>query len=491
MQAQHRTGRNLDRGDRFLARARTGIDTGAGAITGVGKLGDGRLGGVELLAGVAKQIQGLVQSLHQRWGISLAHLLYQLRVRAGHARGVLEGTSRQGLRQDSAVIAHHGEDFGEDVRQVGDARHRRIVVSHADRHRLRVHHLGHAHDLGEGLNPLLRYLFTAGLALGGVVIGNSPSGAAEKILLGVIPAGLGGTRHWVAAYVARLHSALQHLLAHGRLNGNDVRNAAAGRVFLNGIEDASHSAHRHGYDDKRVIRLRAGQNGGKIVGDVKALLDGGTGARSGVVVSKNRVIISGEIAQQRAADEAEADNADGALNILRTHDDNCGTTRLISRGMSNENYSFAVTVARAEGQWLVRSFNDDFEDPQTSINAVRSLRSEGAAFALLCVEDAYFIAVRPAPGGVKMLISDATYGVDDDFAADFMDINDHEIPDVDPDEAEPFGEGDFDIFADLGLSEDQVGYIIDNDEDWPSDMLLRIAGELGFGDELEDVIDNA
>ena len=159
--------------------------------------------------------------------------------------------------------------------------------------------------------------------------------------------------------------------------------------------------------------------------------------------------------------------------------------------MSNENYSFAVTVARTAGQWLGRSFNDDFEDPQTSINAVRSLRSEGAAFALLCVEDAYFIAVRPVPGGVKMLISDATYGVDDDFAADFMDINDHEIPDVDPEEADPYGEGDFDIFADLGLSEDQVGYIIDNDEDWPSDMLLRIAGELGFGDELEDVIDNA
>ena len=41
----------------------------------------------------------------------------------------------------------------------------------------------------------------------------------------------------------------------------------------------------------------------------------------------------------------------------------------------------------------------------------------------------------------------------------------------------------------LGLDEDQVGYIIDNDEDWPSDMLLRIAGELGFGDELEDFID--
>ena len=33
--------------------------------------------------------------------------------------------------------------------------------------------------------------------------------------------------------------------------------------------------------------------------------------------------------------------------------------------------------------------------------------------------------------------------------------------------------------------------LIDDEDDWPSDMLLRIAGDLGFGDELEDVIDNA
>ena len=62
-----------------------------------------------------------------------------------------------------------------------------------------------------------------------------------------------------------------------------------------------------------------------------------------------------------------------------------------------------------------------------------------------------------------------------------------DAPDVqigDPGVARPLDE-----FADLGLDEDQVGYIIDNDEDWPSDMLLRIAGELGFGDELEDFID--
>ena len=144
----------------------------------------------------------------------------------------------------------------------------------------------------------------------------------------------------MAAHVARLHSALQYLLAYGCLHGDDVRNTAARRVLLNGVEHLAHRAHRHGYDNERVFRLRAGQNRRKIIGDVKTLLYCSAGAGRGVVVAKNGVIVSGEIAQQRAADEAEANNADRALNILRTHDDNCGTTRLISRGMSNENYSF-------------------------------------------------------------------------------------------------------------------------------------------------------
>ncbi|MFZ2293046.1 MAG: tRNA adenosine deaminase, partial [Corynebacterium casei] len=53
-----------------------------------------------------------------------------------------------------------------------------------------------------------------------------------------------------------------------------------------------------------------------------------------------------------------------------------------------------------------------------------------------------------------------------------------------------YADGDFDIFADLGVSEDQLAAYVDNDEDYPSDMLLRIAGELGFGDELEEEINS-
>ena len=139
---------------------------------------------------------------------------------------------------------------------------------------------------------------------------------------------------------------------------------------------------------------------------------------------------------------------------------------------------FAVTVAQVGGSWQVREFRDDFTDLSTSIDAVRGLRSEGAAFALLNVEDDYLVVVRPGPSKVRVLISDATMAVDDDFAADILD------------EAyvDGWADGDFAILADLGLSEEQLSILLDDDAD-PADLAHAIADELGFGDELADAVD--
>lgn len=149
--------------------------------------------------------------------------------------------------------------------------------------------------------------------------------------------------------------------------------------------------------------------------------------------------------------------------------------------------SFAVTVTRADGAWHVRSFDDDFSSLQTSIRVVRGLRSEGPAFALLCVENDYFVIVRPTPHGVRVLLSDATAAIEDDFAAAALEEINAEVPDLDPDELDqidPWADGDFDILVDLGLAEEVLGVISDDDEAWASEQLLRIAEELGFVDEL-------
>lgn len=151
--------------------------------------------------------------------------------------------------------------------------------------------------------------------------------------------------------------------------------------------------------------------------------------------------------------------------------------------------SFAVTVTRTDGQWHVRAFDDDFRTLQTSARAVRELRSEGPAFALLCVDDDYFVIVRPTPNGIQALLSDATMAVDDDFAAEILTELDADIPDLDPDELDDvdgWPDGDFDLLSDIGLSEEVLGVIVDDEELWPSQQLLRIAEELGFDEELAD-----
>ncbi|MBA1834183.1 tRNA adenosine deaminase-associated protein [Corynebacterium wankanglinii] len=151
---------------------------------------------------------------------------------------------------------------------------------------------------------------------------------------------------------------------------------------------------------------------------------------------------------------------------------------------------YAVTVERTGGAWRVREFDDDFTDLATSVTAVRNLRSEGAAFALLNVEEDYLVIVRPGPAQTRVLISDATMAVDDDFAADILDEADIEVPDIDPDEldnVDAWADGDFAILADLGLSEEQMSMLLDDDAD-PADLAQTIADELGFGDELDDVV---
>ncbi|AEX47723.1 hypothetical protein CDBH8_0198 [Corynebacterium diphtheriae BH8] len=147
--------------------------------------------------------------------------------------------------------------------------------------------------------------------------------------------------------------------------------------------------------------------------------------------------------------------------------------------------NFAVTVARVNATWQVRAFNDDYSSLKRSIDAVRTLRAEGAAFAMLSIEDDYFVLVRPTPQGVKLLISDATAATEDDFAADILDELDADQPDL---EDTPYAEGDFDILADLGLSEQIMSIITDETDWWASEQLQRIAEELGFDDELEQAL---
>lgn len=149
--------------------------------------------------------------------------------------------------------------------------------------------------------------------------------------------------------------------------------------------------------------------------------------------------------------------------------------------------SFAVAVTRTDGAWQVRAFEDRFSNPSRTIRTVRELRSEGAAFALLCVDDEYFVILRPTPSGVQVLLSDVTMAVDDDYAEKLAADAGIEVPDLDPDELDEIDgwpDGNFAVLEDLGLSEELLSVIADDAERWPHESIEWIADELGFVDEL-------
>lgn len=154
---------------------------------------------------------------------------------------------------------------------------------------------------------------------------------------------------------------------------------------------------------------------------------------------------------------------------------------------------FAVAVVREEGKWRCSPLSRDaLTDLSAAENELKALRSSGAVFGLLDIDDEFFIVLRPAPSGTRMLVSDATAAIDYDIAADILEALNVEIPDIDPDElddVEPWEEGDLGVLADLGLPEPVLSVILAETDLYPDEQLGMIAQRLGFAGELAAVLD--
>ncbi|QCB49315.1 tRNA adenosine deaminase [Rhodococcus sp. PAMC28707] len=181
-------------------------------------------------------------------------------------------------------------------------------------------------------------------------------------------------------------------------------------------------------------------------------------------------------AQRGSNSSAEAKNDDGPNS--NSYDDLDG---------------FGVAVVREDGKWRVTPLP---MSALTSLSAaeteLREMRSSGAVFGLLDIDDEFFVILRPAPSGTHLLISDATAAIDYDIAAEVLDALNVDIPDIDPDDLddiEPWEEGNLALLADLGLPEAVLGIIVAETDLYPDEQLGSIAERLGFPDELAAVLD--
>ena len=153
---------------------------------------------------------------------------------------------------------------------------------------------------------------------------------------------------------------------------------------------------------------------------------------------------------------------------------------------------WAVAVTREEGRWHATAMDrESLTDLDTAITALRALRSTGAVLGLLDVDDEFFVLVRPTPGGVALLLSDAAAALDYDVAADVLDLLRVDVPDEDDAEDDPWPEGDLGMLADFGVPADELAVLVDEIDLYPDEQLTAIARRCGFADELAAVVENA
>jgi putative tRNA adenosine deaminase-associated protein len=151
---------------------------------------------------------------------------------------------------------------------------------------------------------------------------------------------------------------------------------------------------------------------------------------------------------------------------------------------------FGVAVVREDGKWRCMSMRPgvltSLADAETEL---RELRSAGAVFGLLDIDDEFFVIVRPAPAGARLLLSDATAALEYDIAAEALEKLDAGLDLDELEDRDPFDEGDRGLLSDIGLPEDVLSLIIDDIDLYADEQLGMIAARMGFADELSAVLD--
>ena len=147
---------------------------------------------------------------------------------------------------------------------------------------------------------------------------------------------------------------------------------------------------------------------------------------------------------------------------------------------------FGCIAWHEDGRWDASLLNST-RDIGLIIDALKSQQTNGGAIALIAIEDEFVIIARVLGDQMRMMISDITYALDYEVAAELVEVLDLEFP-QEEDEAQPGG--DIDLLSDLGVGEMELLAILDDTELYPDEQLEAIANRLGFGEQFNQVIES-
>jgi putative tRNA adenosine deaminase-associated protein len=150
---------------------------------------------------------------------------------------------------------------------------------------------------------------------------------------------------------------------------------------------------------------------------------------------------------------------------------------------------FAVVVYREDDTWeadvLPVALTEDLDG---LIHALKQQPSMVGTIGMVAVGDDFFVVVRLLRDEVMVFLSDLTAALDWPLARQVLEYLDIPVPDEDEDLELVLPAGDMSIFADLGIDEMELGALSGDLDLYPDEVLMSIAGRLGFGTSFERAV---
>ena len=144
----------------------------------------------------------------------------------------------------------------------------------------------------------------------------------------------------------------------------------------------------------------------------------------------------------------------------------------------------ALVAYRDEGSWALAELPDRSLDSVDDIaRELRRYPGETGALALISVAEDFVLFVRAQGAVTRVLLSDATAATDWTLARSAVD---HLGVHVDDDEDQAPA-GDLAIMADMGMSAQDMGALLDDYDLYPEEILSDVADNVGFGEKFDEL----
>lgn len=154
-----------------------------------------------------------------------------------------------------------------------------------------------------------------------------------------------------------------------------------------------------------------------------------------------------------------------------------------------EDIDFVVAAYREDGQPVVQVLTAELaNDLEELVVQLRRLPADAGSLGFVGLVEEVFVIARVRGQHVQVLLSDGTAANDWPIARDVADLLGVDIPDLD-DEPEPMG--DLGLLADMGLSELDLGAIVEDLELSSDQMLAAVADKIKMGPQVQRALDAA